>query len=46
MTNDSLPDMQAPEPLQHAPDLFGRILETASKLKFEFFVFGVLIVVI
>lgn len=46
MTNDSLPDTQPPDPLQHAPDLFGRILETASRLKFEFFIFGVLILVI
>jgi len=46
MTNDSLPDTQPSDPLQHAPDLFGRILETASKLKFEFFIFGVLILVI
>ncbi|HOT92936.1 MAG TPA: SUMF1/EgtB/PvdO family nonheme iron enzyme [Anaerolineae bacterium] len=45
MTND-LPDTQPTDPWQHAPDLFGRILETASKLKFEFFIFGVLVLVI
>ncbi len=46
MTNDSLPDNQVPEPLQHAPDLLSTIREATAKLQDEFIVLGVVILLI
>ncbi|MBN2394828.1 MAG: SUMF1/EgtB/PvdO family nonheme iron enzyme [Anaerolineae bacterium] len=47
MTDDPLPDDgQTPDPLKHAPDILGRILETAAQLKDQFLLFGVLVLVI
>ncbi|MGC9396221.1 MAG: SUMF1/EgtB/PvdO family nonheme iron enzyme [Anaerolineae bacterium] len=46
MTDDPLPDDLSPDPLKHAPDILGRILETAAQLKDQFLLFGVLVLVI
>ncbi len=46
MTDDSLPDDQIPDPLQHAPDLLSTIREATARLQDEFIILGIVILLI